>query len=451
MTRTVGRHVAPEMAALWLIELVIGFVVVYAMMDAPDTVRLLGTSWRALDVRLADHALLLATMLGATAIAIGLYRPDTCLDPRRVAVNAAAGAILAFPVALAIGGAFSAGLTGSYAAWLAKVLVLWVSCMLLTRAALRMALSPGLLERRVLLVGGGADAARLTAALRTRRGARFELCGKLDPEAAPPSPADLRAEGIWALLAAGHDPGSMPWLLDYKLRGIPVFDESGFCEQHLGRVSLERLNAAGLLGAEGFITGLVAAIVKRTTDVVVSLLLLILTLPLIAVTAIAIRLDSAGPVLYRQERVGLHGRPFILLKFRSMRMDAEAGGKPRWAQQRDPRMTRIGALIRTARIDEIPQLLNVLRGDMSLVGPRPERPHFVEQLAEVIPFYNQRAYVKPGITGWAQVNYPYGASIEDAREKLSYDLYYVKNRNAFLDLVVLVATVRVILFREGAR
>jgi exopolysaccharide biosynthesis polyprenyl glycosylphosphotransferase len=179
--------------------------------------------------------------------------------------------------------------------------------------------------------------------------------------------------------------------------------------------------------------------------------MLALAVPLMAVTAIAVRLDSKGPVLYRQKRVGLRGRSFMLLKFRSMRVDAEAGGLPRWAARGDARVTRVGAFIRSTRIDELPQLLNVLRGDMSLVGPRPERPHFVEQLAELIPFYDKRSYVKPGLTGWAQVNYPYGASVEDAREKLAYDLYYVKNRGLFLDLLVLLATVRVILFREGAR
>ncbi len=162
-------------------------------------------------------------------------------------------------------------------------------------------------------------------------------------------------------------------------------------------------------------------------------------------------MDSPGPVLYRQQRVGLHGEPFTLLKFRSMTNDAEQGGNPLWASQQDPRITRVGSLIRPMRIDELPQLINVLRGEMSMIGPRPERPHFVEQLARVIPLYGERSYVKPGITGWAQVNYPYGASVEDARQKLSYDLYYVKNRSLLLDLLILLATVRVILFREGAR
>jgi exopolysaccharide biosynthesis polyprenyl glycosylphosphotransferase len=179
--------------------------------------------------------------------------------------------------------------------------------------------------------------------------------------------------------------------------------------------------------------------------------LLLLTLPLMVLAAVMIRLESAGPVLYRQTRVGLHGQPFTLLKFRSMAMNAEEAGQPRWATQQDPRITRVGSFIRPMRIDELPQLINVLRGEMSLVGPRPERPMFVEELARAIPFYRERSYVKPGITGWAQVNFPYGASVEDARQKLSYDLYYVKNCSLLLDLFILLATIRVILFREGAR
>ncbi|MEO8715425.1 MAG: exopolysaccharide biosynthesis polyprenyl glycosylphosphotransferase [Acetobacteraceae bacterium] len=452
MTRTVGRYVAPEMAALWVAELVLAFVVVYAMMAAPPAADVLGASWRALDLKLANHAALLACTLGGTAIAIGLYRPDICLDPRRVVLNAAVVAVLAFPVALAVGGAFSGGFTATYAVWLVKVLALWIVCLMLTRWVLRLVLRQAPFSRRVMVVGAGQPATRMAKVLRTRRGAMFELAGALDPAAMPPSLDDLRADRVWALLAAGAvDAEPAAWLLDYKLRGVQVFDELGFCERHLGRISLEHLSAAWLLGADGFSTGRAAAAVKRMIDVIVSLLLLALSLPLMVATAVAVHLETPGPILYRQERVGLLGGGFTLLKFRSMREDAEAGGMPRWAALRDQRATRVGAFIRSTRIDELPQLLNVLRGDMSLVGPRPERPHFVEHLAESIPFYNDRAYVKPGITGWAQVNYPYGASVEDAREKLAYDLYYVKNRGLFLDLLVLIATVRVILFREGAR
>lgn len=196
--------------------------------------------------------------------------------------------------------------------------------------------------------------------------------------------------------------------------------------------------------------GWLDAAAQRLTDIVLGLALLVFTLPLMLLTAALIRLDSPGPALYRQVRVGLHGRPFTMLKLRSMRTDAEARG-PVWAAQRDPRVTRIGSFIRLTRIDELPQLINVLRGEMSFIGPRPERPHFVEQLERALPFYRDRALVKPGLTGWAQVNHPYGASVEDARAKLSYDLYYVEHRSLLLDLLILVATVRVVLFQRGAR
>jgi exopolysaccharide biosynthesis polyprenyl glycosylphosphotransferase len=189
---------------------------------------------------------------------------------------------------------------------------------------------------------------------------------------------------------------------------------------------------------------------RRARDVAGSLILLALTLPLLLLVVCLIKFDSRGPLLYRQHRVGLNGQVFTLLKFRSMRIDAEAAG-PCWATEGDPRVTRVGAFIRAFRIDELPQLINVLRGEMSLVGPRPERPHFVTQLARIIPGYDDRTRVLPGITGWAQVHYPYGASVEDARVKLAYDIHYLHNQTLLLDAHILVATVRVVLFRVGAR
>lgn len=196
--------------------------------------------------------------------------------------------------------------------------------------------------------------------------------------------------------------------------------------------------------------GTVVRAAVRCIDIAESLGLLLLALPLMLLTAAAIRLESAGPVFYRQERVGEGGVPFMLLKFRSMRIDAEAAG-PAWASQHDPRVTRIGGFLRATRIDELPQLLNVLAGNMSLVGPRPERPCFVSQINAAVPLFAERTRIKPGITGWAQVNCPYGASIEDARQKLSYDLYYMKNRSLLLDARIMLATVRVVLFKIGAR
>ena len=190
---------------------------------------------------------------------------------------------------------------------------------------------------------------------------------------------------------------------------------------------------------------------KRAFDVAASLLLLILTLPVILVTAAAIKLESKGPAFYRQRRVGLYNQGFDIIKLRSMRQDAEVGGKAVWAEKDDPRITRIGRFIRMVRIDELPQTWTVLKGEMSFVGPRPERPQFVEQLEQQLPFYAERHMVKPGITGWAQINYPYGASIEDARHKLEYDLYYAKNYSPFLDLLILLQTLRVVLWPSGAR
>jgi exopolysaccharide biosynthesis polyprenyl glycosylphosphotransferase len=191
--------------------------------------------------------------------------------------------------------------------------------------------------------------------------------------------------------------------------------------------------------------------VKRAFDVSASALLLFLASPIMLIAAAAIFLESGRPIVFRQERVGLGGRPFMLLKFRSMRTDAEKDGVPRWAASGDPRVTRVGRFIRRTRIDELPQIFNVLKGEMSFVGPRPERPFFVAQLTEQVPFYGARHTVKPGLTGWAQVRYSYGASVEDAVRKLQYDLYYIKNHSVFLDLLILFGTVRVVVMGEGVR
>jgi exopolysaccharide biosynthesis polyprenyl glycosylphosphotransferase len=202
---------------------------------------------------------------------------------------------------------------------------------------------------------------------------------------------------------------------------------------------------------EGFHQGLLRDTVKRVFDLLVSLSLLTVTSPIMLITAILIKLESHGPVFYRQERIGQHGRPFSIFKFRSMRADAEKDGRPQWARKNDDRITLIGRFIRRTRIDELPQVFNVFMGEMSFVGPRPERPYFVADLNRKIPYYGVRHIVKPGITGWAQVRYPYGASVEDSLEKLQYDLYYVKNHSLFLDLMILTQTVQVVLWGQGAR
>jgi sugar transferase (PEP-CTERM system associated) len=241
----------------------------------------------------------------------------------------------------------------------------------------------------------------------------------------------------------------MDQLLACRIRGIPVIDLAGFYERAKSEVPIDSLKASWLVYGHGFAQGTVQRLVKRTFDILCSGVLLILTSPVMLLAVLAIRLDSPGPIIYRQERVGKGGRGFMCLKFRSMRLDAERDGVARWAAKNDSRVTRVGAFIRKTRIDELPQLVSVLKGQMSLVGPRPERPSFVAQLREQIPFYDVRHSVKPGVTGWAQVRYSYGSTLEDARRKHQFDLYYVKNNSLFLDILVLIETVSVVLFREG--
>ncbi|ODU07515.1 MAG: exopolysaccharide biosynthesis polyprenyl glycosylphosphotransferase [Rubrivivax sp. SCN 71-131] len=247
--------------------------------------------------------------------------------------------------------------------------------------------------------------------------------------------------------------GSMPLreLLDCKLSGIKVYDIATHFEKTLGQIRIDYVNAGWLIFGSGFNQGFARTLMKRLFDVLCALVLIVLSLPVMALAALLIKLESPGPVLYRQERVGQNGRSFQVAKFRSMRNDAEKDGKPVWAAANDSRVTRVGAVMRKLRIDELPQLFNVLKGEMSLVGPRPERPFFVEQLTAEIPYFAARHSVKPGVTGWAQVRYPYGATVEDSQEKLQYDLYYVKNHSLFLDLIILFETVLVVLTARGAR
>ena len=242
---------------------------------------------------------------------------------------------------------------------------------------------------------------------------------------------------------------SMNELLACRIRGVPVMDLAGYWERAKSEVPIDSLKASWLVYGDGFVQGTARRLAKRAFDTLCSAVLLVLTSPVMVLTALAIKLDSPGPLIYRQERVGKGGRLFWCLKFRSMRCDAECDGVARWAAKNDSRVTRVGAFIRKTRIDELPQLISVLKGEMSLVGPRPERPSFVAQLKEQIPFYDVRHSIKPGVTGWAQVRYSYGASIEDARRKHQFDLYYVKNNSLFLDILVLIETVSVVLFREG--
>jgi sugar transferase (PEP-CTERM system associated) len=260
-----------------------------------------------------------------------------------------------------------------------------------------------------------------------------------------------RADRI--LVALDEKRGKLPLepLMELRLAGLEIEDTTSFIERTSGRLAVETMLPSWLIFSDGFKTSPIRLAAKRMMDLLLSLILLVVSAPVVLVTAVLIRLDSRGPVFYRQKRMGSGGREFQLLKFRSMVQDAEGRSGPTWARADDPRITRVGRLLRNLRIDEIPQLINVFRGEMSFVGPRPERRHFVEQLERRIPYYRLRMSARPGITGWAQVQYRYGASEEDAVEKLKYDLYYIKNCNALFDLWIALKTIKVVLMGSGAR
>jgi sugar transferase (PEP-CTERM system associated) len=336
-----------------------------------------------------------------------------------------------------------------------------------TRIVLGNTLGGTAFKRRVLVLGAGPRAARIEE-LATRDGAGFTIAGFINMNDGPVAVAGavnrsdidnfaehllgLRASEVVLALEERRNALPLSDLLRAKTTGVHVNDLSSFLEKETGRVDLDSLNPSWLIFSDGFSAGRrLSSAGKRLFDIIVSLAILVLTAPVIAITALIVKAESKGPAFFRQRRVGLYGQNFELLKLRSMREDAEVGGKAVWAQKDDPRVTRVGSIIRKLRIDELPQAWSVLKGEMSFVGPRPERPQFVADLDARLPYYAERHMVKPGITGWAQINYPYGASIEDARQKLEYDLYYAKNYTPFLDVLILLQTIRVVLWPEGAR
>ncbi|HEX4847923.1 MAG TPA: TIGR03013 family XrtA/PEP-CTERM system glycosyltransferase [Novosphingobium sp.] len=321
-------------------------------------------------------------------------------------------------------------------------------------------------RRRVLVLGAGQRADRLRK-LSERPESGFVIVGYVGMTESEPVIAEAINRGAIdnltrhvenlnvseVVLALEERRNSLPLadLLRIKTTGVHVNDFSSFIERETGRVDLDTVNPSWLIFSDGFSSGrAISSAMKRLFDIAASSLLLILSAPIIALFALLVKIDSKGPAFYRQQRVGLYGQPFDVIKLRSMRTDAEVNGA-QFAQENDPRVTRLGRFIRKVRIDELPQTWSVLKGEMSFVGPRPERPQFVSELEEQLPYYAERHMVKPGITGWAQINYPYGASLEDSRHKLEFDLYYAKNYTPFLDLLILLQTLRVVLWPEGAR
>jgi sugar transferase (PEP-CTERM system associated) len=417
------------------------------------------------DAARLPNMLVFACTLQAAMVAVGVYGPE--------AIRSVRFAIARLLVAVMLGIILLSLLFFLFppvSFWRSSLLyAMWfgVLSLSLVRVALRDVLGSERFKRRILVLGAGARAERIEA-LAARPGAGFAVVGFVGMNDGAPVvatsvnrteiaslPDHLLTRGAGeVVLALEERRNALPLndLLRIKTTGVAVHDFSSFLERETGRVDLDSLNPSWLIFSDGFSAGRrLSGIAKRLFDVVVSLFILILTAPLVLLTALAIKLESPGPAFFRQRRVGLYGEAFDVIKLRSMRLDAEVGGKAVWAQKDDPRVTRIGRVIRKLRIDELPQAWGVLKGEMSFVGPRPERPQFVADLEARLPYYAERHVVKPGITGWAQINYPYGASIADAREKLEFDLYYAKNYSPFLDILILLQTARVILWPEGAR
>ena len=333
-------------------------------------------------------------------------------------------------------------------------------------------------KTRVLVLGTGQKAMKIATRLRRKSDRRgFTIHGYVRLQGTPDLISDFGANilslseslpqycqrhDIAEIVVApderrrtGDGPSPLPIeeLLDCRLSGINVVDVLSFFEREVGKILIEMLQPSWMIYSDGFAVSTLRNASERIFDIIAASVLLLVAWPVMLGAALAIKLESGwrAPVFYRQQRVGLNSKNFSVFKFRSMQVNAEKDGKAVWAQQNDPRVTTVGQVMRRSRIDELPQIFNVLRGDMSFVGPRPERPEFVSELSQKIPYYNERHRVKPGITGWAQLCYPYGASDADALEKLQYDLYYLKNHSVLLDLLILIQTVEVILIGDGAR
>jgi sugar transferase (PEP-CTERM system associated) len=414
--------------------------------------------------------LALATAFSLTAVfmfaCLGLYRPVrlrlSAAFWRMLTAIGLAGCV-AYPIFEATLGSNFASLLMPRAVWCLA------GCLLVGKYAGRR-LRKALRVPRVLIVGTGPDAAAVARDFHDSKTMQRNVIGYVatpqEPGAAAIVPGKSQVfestssivdlvlrHGIDEIVVAVRDQrgGNVPMdqLLACRIRGIPVLELAGCFERARAEVPLDSLKASWLVYGKGFEQGKVRHTVKRLVDILGASVLLMLAAPIMILAAAAVHLTSPGGILYRQERVGFGGKVFMCLKFRSMRSDAEKDGVARWATKNDSRITPVGAFMRKTRIDELPQLISVLNGELSLIGPRPERPSFVAELRQHIPFYDLRHSIKPGLTGWAQVRCGYGASIEDARRKHQFDLYYVKNNSLLLDLLILIETVSVVVFREG--
>ncbi|WP_333604852.1 TIGR03013 family XrtA/PEP-CTERM system glycosyltransferase [Novosphingobium sp.] len=416
-----------------------------------------------LATRMGPHAIFAAVIV-LSMIAVGVYGADA-LRSMRFAAARLLVAISLGVIALSFAD-FVIGEQNFWRSTLAYSMAFAIAFLVFNRLLLGGFLGTSAFRRRVLVLGAGNRAQRLRE-LAERPESGFVIVGYLSMSEARPLVEEAIPRGAIpnltrfvenlgvseVVLALEERRNALPLkdLLRIKTAGVHVNEFSSFLERETGRVDLDTVNPSWLIFSDGFSSGrAISSVAKRIFDVTASALLLLITTPVILLFALLVKLDSKGPAFYRQSRVGLFGESFDVIKLRSMRTDAEAAGA-KWAQKDDPRITRVGRFIRKVRIDELPQTWTVLKGEMSFVGPRPERPEFVADLEEQLPYYAERHMVKPGITGWAQINYPYGASIEDSRHKLEYDLYYAKNYTPFLDFLIILQTLRVVLWSEGAR
>jgi sugar transferase (PEP-CTERM system associated) len=466
--RIFGHYVSLPLLLLMLAEAVIHVVAVY-----------LAVALRFLDIHfviyspsgapgwLLPRALLYALVMLGVMTAFGLYGSALHKNDReyqvRFLASYPAGALMMMIIFYVIPASFLGRGTMALSFLFSLILAA------LARVVFFRIVGGETLKRRVLVLGSGSRAAEVEALL-SRLGSRagfhlvgFVLCGDEQPgrdkskllgdcNALRSLVGQHRIDEIVVGVRDrrnGHFP--MSKLLECKLEGTSIVDLPTFFERETGYVQLNSLSASWMVFSEGFSKSGFQKLWKRAFDIFVSGVVLVATLPIMLVAVLAIWRETGRPILYRQKRVGESGRVFEILKFRSMRVDAEKDGVARWAKKNDDRVTRVGKFLRLTRVDELPQLINVIRGDMSFVGPRPERPPFVHELSQKVPFYASRHSVKPGITGWAQIRYPYGASVDDAVQKLQFDIYYVKNHSLFLDLVVLFQTAQVVLFGKGAR
>lgn len=465
MARISNHHISTTAVFLFSVEALVLMASVY-----------LGTKIRFLDqpqlfstalAPLFPQAGTFAVVMVLSMTAMGMYQLDSRPDPKatllRLMPSLALGlALISLVFYWAPDLYFGRGILGI-------VMLLALTGVSLTRAAFFKWSSLGISESRVMVLGTGTRAKECHDLIGSGPGCHnFKIVGFVPMPGEKhqvPATSVLPADGLLmsmvnkynvseVIVAVGERRnGGFPIqeLLECKLNGIQVSDAAKFYERERGQIRVDSLFPSWLVFGDGFEQGLLRTVVKRVFDLAASMILLVATFPLMLVTALCILVEDGAPILFRQERVGKGGKTFMVLKFRSMRNDAEQEGKPQWAAANDPRTTRVGRIIRKFRIDELPQIFNVLKGEMSFVGPRPERPYFVDQLSTEIPYYNARHSIKPGITGWAQVRYQYGASVGDAIEKLQYDLYYVKNNSLFLDVIILIDTVQVILLGKGGR